>query len=365
VTEKHTTKVQRALAALQEEISKGLRKGLPIVVGPWILESGYELLYWIPFVRWIVETNRIPRERLLVVSRGGTASWYGDLATRYSDVFSVASLEEFEDATNPQETLHGDWSAIKRRRRATRNQFIEKITERLARVHGFEKITHVHPDVLDTVFRPYWAARESTRYLEEYSLYRPFQPPPALLGLPADYVAVRFYSNMFFHKTKATRKLVHDVINAIQDDLPVVLLDQPVSWRGHEDLCDPRNPVLRIFTDTVDLASNYTLQTAVIGHARAFVGNYGSLAYLPAFCGVPSIAVNREPRWESENRHGGNRRHHLAFQNICRHFGATFVMSDVDDSANQLAEQVRRWRRGGTQQGTSVARVPPESPGPA
>ena len=73
--------------------------GRPIVVGPWTGEVGFELLYWVPFVRWVVNTYGMAPDRLLVVSRGGVSSWYGSLAARYADVFLYFSPEEFRVAT--------------------------------------------------------------------------------------------------------------------------------------------------------------------------------------------------------------------------------------------------------------------------
>ena len=53
-----------------------------IVAGPWLGEVGFELLYWVPFLRWFAERFHVAPERLLVVSRGGTASWYRPFAGR-------------------------------------------------------------------------------------------------------------------------------------------------------------------------------------------------------------------------------------------------------------------------------------------
>ncbi len=50
----------------------------PVIIGPWTGEVGFELIYWIPFVRWVLRKYQIPADRLWVVSRGGTRSWYGD-----------------------------------------------------------------------------------------------------------------------------------------------------------------------------------------------------------------------------------------------------------------------------------------------
>src|ERR1700749_2101260 len=47
----------------------------PIVVGPWISEVGFELLYWIPFLHWVVDEYKIDLSRLTIVSRGGVRGW--------------------------------------------------------------------------------------------------------------------------------------------------------------------------------------------------------------------------------------------------------------------------------------------------
>ena len=48
----------------------------PVLVGPWAGEVGFELVYWIPFVRWALGHAGIDPARVTVLSRGGTASWY-------------------------------------------------------------------------------------------------------------------------------------------------------------------------------------------------------------------------------------------------------------------------------------------------
>src|SRR5262245_54769655 len=42
----------------------------PIVAGPWLGEVGFEILYWIPFLRWLVDQG-VPAERITAISRGG------------------------------------------------------------------------------------------------------------------------------------------------------------------------------------------------------------------------------------------------------------------------------------------------------
>ncbi len=52
------------------------RSGKPIILGPWLSETGFELLYWIPFLAWAKAYGNFDPDRLIVVSRGGAAPWY-------------------------------------------------------------------------------------------------------------------------------------------------------------------------------------------------------------------------------------------------------------------------------------------------
>ena len=73
------------------------RRTRPILAGPWLGEVGFELLYWIPFLRWFCERFGVPRDRLIAVSRGGSAAaWYGSIAGRSHDALSFMALDEFK-----------------------------------------------------------------------------------------------------------------------------------------------------------------------------------------------------------------------------------------------------------------------------
>ena len=73
------------------------RSDRPIVVGPWCGEVGFELLYWIPFVQWLVERARIEGQRLVVVTRGGASVWYRDLTNRSVEIFDLINADAFRD----------------------------------------------------------------------------------------------------------------------------------------------------------------------------------------------------------------------------------------------------------------------------
>ena len=88
---------RRKSAALQDDLAAMVARGAPIVAGPWVGEVGFELLYWVPFLRWCAERLDVDPDRFIVMSRGGTASWYRPFASRYVDVFDEVSADTFRD----------------------------------------------------------------------------------------------------------------------------------------------------------------------------------------------------------------------------------------------------------------------------
>ena len=49
-------------------------------------------------------------------------------------------------------------------------------------------------------------------------------------------------------------------------------------------------------------ATNLEIQTAVVAHARAFIGTYGGFAYLAPLCGVPATVFHSEDEFYEHHR---------------------------------------------------------------
>ena len=84
--------------AMRREIEPLTKTTAPIVIGPWVGEVGYELLYWIPFLNWALKAFGLEQRRLIVVSRGGARHWYRHLTSEYVDVFDLFTLDEYREA---------------------------------------------------------------------------------------------------------------------------------------------------------------------------------------------------------------------------------------------------------------------------
>lgn len=144
---------------LARRVEEFLRHDRPVIVGPWTGEVGFELLYWVPFVRRMVAAYGIPAERLLVVSRGGVASWYGGLATRYADVFSFFSTDEFRQATE-----------AKKKQRLV-GAFDSEVVKRVVAAHSLGRVDLLHPGMMYRLFMPVWKDLATLSRVEKYADY--------------------------------------------------------------------------------------------------------------------------------------------------------------------------------------------------
>jgi len=261
-------------------IESMLRHKRPIIVGPWTGEIGFELLYWIPFVRWVARTYQITPDRLFVVSRGGVSSWYRDIAASYADVFSFFSPEEFR--------VHTEEAKKQRGVRA----FDVEVVDRVMAAHQLRRANLLHPGMMYRLFMPFWKELASVTRVERYTAHTGItsDDEPVLRELPADYVAARFYFSDCFPDTPSNRDLVTSVLETIARQRPVVLLNTPFAVDDHRDAAAASGAVTTIGSAHMVPERNLAVQTAVIARARSFVGTYGGYSYLAPFCGVPSVA---------------------------------------------------------------------------
>ena len=56
-----------AVDAVRRELERLQKSSAPIVIGPWVGEVGFELLYWIPVLTWLVDKG-LDARRLVVLS---------------------------------------------------------------------------------------------------------------------------------------------------------------------------------------------------------------------------------------------------------------------------------------------------------
>jgi hypothetical protein len=255
------------------------RRGGPVLIGPWTGEVGFELLYWTPFVRWAVDEFRIDPGRITLLSRGGTASWYGIDGANYLDVLEFSSPEEFR--------LHTVEAKKQRRLRLFDRHLIRQVWR------GMEGHASVlHPAMMYALYMPYWKQQTSIQWVQQLARFARIRPPLIPdLQLPRDYVALRFYFSENFPDTPENRAFIKSLIESLAEETHVLLLGTGVSLDEHADFTAGRRERVHTVEHVMRPETNLAVQTAVIAGARSFIGTYGGFSYLAPLCGVRTVAV--------------------------------------------------------------------------
>ena len=278
----------REVGLMRRELQRVSRSRHPIIIGPWLSEVGFEVLYWIPFLTWAAEEFGLVRDRLIVVSRGGAQPWYRGIAERYVDIFDLMSVKQFRRRNEAR------WKDGGNQKQMAPGEFDEHIIRLVKERLELEKATVLHPSVMYRLLRYYWYEKGAISLLQKHAVYR--QMPPIdrgalLTSLPREYVAVRFYFRPSFPDTRENRALVARCIRILSRRLPVVLLNTGLSLDDHEDFDPGAGMGVHKIDHLMTSTRNLEIQSAVIAGARAFVGTYGGLSYLGPFYGVPSIGL--------------------------------------------------------------------------
>jgi hypothetical protein len=271
--------VETVLGSLQNTSS-------PIIVGPWLSEVGFEILYWIPFLNWFFSTYDICEERVIILSRGGTSYWYGS-QYKYIDIFDYYSPEEFKlknkercDAVGSQKHEHISPFDI---------EIISRVKESL----NLDEVFILHPSLIYGLFKEFWRRKAPLNLVNRYSTYKFFDPIPSdgvLEYLPESYIAIKFYYSKAFPKTPQNRQFVIKILDILTKQNNIVLLNTGLDIDDHSEAeLEHKDRVYHI-SKFMTPNTNLMVQTQVISKASAFWGTYGGFSYLSSFYGVPSIA---------------------------------------------------------------------------
>ena len=279
---------RRESARLERRLATLAAAGGRIVVGPWMGEVGFELLYWIPFVAWFTERYSVDPSRLLVISRGGTGSWYGVPATSYRDVLAYVTPEQYKAEHDARVRDIGE----QKQTRIT--PFERHLVARISADTMAAGAPLLHPETMYRLLRPFWWGHLDEAWVHQHSLYRRLPAPAPVTGLPASYVAVKFYFNDCFAPSERNRAFARQVVADLAQEHAVVSLSTGIDLDDHG--CDDPGAVRAVeLVRGVPAARNLDVQSAIVARATAFVGTYGGFAYLAPFHGVRSFAYYDDP----------------------------------------------------------------------
>jgi hypothetical protein len=279
---------ERRASAIQRELAALAGAGGPIVAGPWLGEVGFELLYWIPFLRWFTEQYGVPPERMVAVSRGGgAAAWYGSLAARSYDALSFISPRDFKSRNLDRSGVLGEQKQI------ASMHLDDEIVGFVRKAEGRD-VSVLHPSMMYRLYGPYWWGHQPIEWLRRYMRFVRLQPPALTVALPGQYTAVKFYFNDCFKDTADNRAFVERTVRNAAAQGPVISLSTGLALDDH-DPCEPDIAAMHEISHLLTPDNNLLVQSAIVAGARRFVGTYGGFAYLAPLCGVPALSYYSEP----------------------------------------------------------------------
>jgi hypothetical protein len=254
----------------------------PVFVGPWNDSVANEVLYWIPFLRWLADTYRLPPERLIVLSRDGVAEWYGRIADRYVDtrsLFSASELEQWQQRTVPQSEQNPKLAKL--------SPLDTEIMERAARAFDLSDFQVIHPSMLFRVLARLARDRTTEEQLPPVLRHERLghAAPPAVAGLPGSYVAMSVAFSDSLPGSGENAALLETIVAELVEERDVVIVDGSIP----ANVTLPPSPRVHRLDRLAGGTVPVDLQARVLSRAGAFVGGYGDAGVLAAFCGVPTV----------------------------------------------------------------------------
>jgi len=287
---------RREADAIDREIAAIAATTRPIVVGPWLAEVGYEVLYWIPFLRWFQDAFGVSPDRLIAVSRGGMESMYRDVAAGYVDIFDLTTPQQLA-ARNAQRRTEGEGGGQKQ---SATSALDEELIAAVRSRRGLGEVTVCHPSLMFRLFRNVWHGNLPFDLLWRRTRHVAMSGPstrtgPAVGGLPPgipdDFIAAKIYAGPALSTHEKTRQAVRALVAQAATIAPVVLLEADLGIDEHRDFDLDGIPNVISARSLMSPRTNLDVQLALIARARFFLSACGGLAWQAPFMGVPTVAI--------------------------------------------------------------------------
>lgn len=292
-----------------------------VLIGPWFGEIGYEILYWIPFLRWCLAKKIFRKTDVTVVSRGGVRDWYAGIFTDYIEIF---------DYIDPI-----DYSAVTAKRVSTHNtqKAIEISESEINFLHDCNidssKYTILHPSFMYRFYEGCFRAKGGRAPLEVVRrtarLSRFLCDSGVNSYLPDNYVVVKFYTRSSFPASQSNLDFVTSLIKKLALTDNVVVLDSIDEFDEHKTF--PFAALSeRVFFPLRKIrpSSNLKVQTEILANADRCYCTYGGFSYLSIMLGIPCLSFK-------SSDDSLNSVHEFRAIEVSRELETTFYISDLND----------------------------------
>jgi hypothetical protein len=314
-----TASVDQRIAGVKGLISQLKKSGdRPILVGPWRSELGFEVLYWLPFLRWL--SAQVPKfdQRACVLTRGGLAQFYASVASKGHDLYALRSVKDVR-----RENL-ADYKQTALQKQIAMTEWDQVVLDDAAKACGIGPVYDVvHPAWMYWALTPFWEDHAGMRYLTSLTAFDPLPKPARPEGLPEKYVAVKFYGRATFpYPEPEVSQFIQRIVGTMAAQIPVVVVPGG-AYDDHVDV--PLTGPNIISVADLKPETNLYSQAAVMAHATAVVGTYGGTMQMALRMGVPSVSFWKE--------FGGTARAHLALsQWLSVHSRVPFLTGSITET---------------------------------
>lgn len=252
------------------------------------------MLYWIPFVRAL----GLDPARLIPVTRGGAAAWYG----------TPSGVELFAMRTPKQCRIENtlEFKRSKSLKQTYVTAFDRALLAEVAKDLGLTKYHVLHPAWMYQTLAPFWEGQTGLEWIWPHICERlsdangrpqlsmtnlPTLPILEGLVLPPKFVAARFYLRATYPHHEATLGAAQSALQQVTGHVPVLLLDSGIHADEHIDIPLTGRNIVKL-SDLYPLTpeNNLAIQSAVLSRALGFLGTYGGLSQLALRLGKPSVS---------------------------------------------------------------------------
>lgn len=305
-----------------------------IIAGPYMADTGMEIIYWIPYLRWLIENYHLDRNNFIALSRCGAEIWYRELGLRYIDICDLLSEQEFIEMHN------------KRISKGKIKQFSISDEEKRLLSIVLEKLAIkdynlIHPSFLFELLSVFWMNTSPIEFINNFVNVKPTELfVKNLSGMPDNYIAVNFSFCPCFPDTLKNRQFMKELLSELSKQFKIVSLNSGIQVDGHiESNFDPLNNIISIKDLRIVTYRNILeLQTNVISNASLFVGIHSGISYLAPLLGIKTI------NFYSDKNSGTYARNFSFFETNLSNFSKnSFLLMDI--SRYQLDNIIYEIRR--------------------
>lgn len=274
---------------VEEKLDRLSKEQKPVIAGPFISDVGIELIYWIPFLRWLIESYGLDRKNFVAVSRCGADRWYQDLGVEYVDLCDILDQEKAS-------LFFKDRISSGKIKQFTVTEIEKPLLDTVSEKKGIIGYHHIHPSVMYNLFLPVWKRSLPEKFIRQYTKYKPLgnsKSRETIEGLPKDYIAVKFSFCPQFPDHPQNRLFLKEIIDRVSTQFPIVNLSTGIQIDMHEDFSPASNGEFNL-KGRVNHRNLLEVQTAVIGNAKLFLGTHSNISYLAPLMGVKTTTLYSE-----------------------------------------------------------------------